>query len=189
MSRWFSSLRSPLWVSRIVFVVGLVSLLSAYLPSIAVRTRLIDQIVPDAFPAAATTGGAAIGVLLLVLSRGLRRGKARAWTVALLLTSLAAAIHLLRGLQAEQASLCLLLVALLLTSRTNFTARPDPRSLRRVLSILVAGPLIGTGLGWLWLAVDSDGQAPGTTGADRLAQAALGLLGIPGPVDFTSTRS
>ncbi|MFL6024937.1 MAG: phosphatidylglycerol lysyltransferase domain-containing protein, partial [Marmoricola sp.] len=49
--------------------------------------------------------------------------------------------------------------------------------------------LIGTGLGWLWLAVDSDGQAPGTTGADRLAQAALGLLGIPGPVDFTSTRS
>jgi lysyl-tRNA synthetase class 2 len=177
------------WVSRIVFVVGLVSLLSAYLPSIATRTRLIDQIVPDAFPAAATTGGAAIGVVLLVLSRGLRRGKARAWTVALLLTSVALGIHLLRDLQAEQAFLCLLLIILLVAARKNFTARPDPRSLRKVIGILVVGPLIGTALGWLWLAVDSDGQASGTTAGDRLAQALLGLLGIPGPVAFTSPRS
>lgn len=189
MTRWISSLRSPLWVSRIVFVVGLVSLLSAYLPAIAVRARLIDEIVPDAFPAAATTGGAAIGVVLLLLSRGLRRGKARAWSVALLLTVLATAIHLLRGLQAEQASLCLLLIGLLLASRMNFTARPDPRSLRSVLSVLVVGPLIGTALGWLWLAVDSNGQDAGTSAGDRLAQAALGLLGIPGPVHFTSGRS
>ena len=189
MSSWFTSLRSPLWVSRIVFVVGLVSLLSAYLPGIAARTRLIDEIVPDAFPAAATTGGAAIGVVLLILSRGLRRGKARAWLVALLLTSVAAAIHLLRDLQAEQAALCLLLVVLLVASRKNFTARPDPRSLRRVLSILVVGPLVGTGLGWLWLEVDGVGQVAGTSAGDRLAQAALGLLGIPGPVDFVSDRS
>ncbi|MCZ4500338.1 MAG: hypothetical protein JWQ74_2893 [Marmoricola sp.] len=189
MSSWFTSLRSPLWVSRIVFVVGLVSLLSAYLPGIAARTRMIDEIVPDAFPAAATTGGAAIGVVLLILSRGLRRGKARAWLVALLLTSVAAAIHLLRDLQIEQAILCLLLVGLLVVSRKNFTARPDPRSLRRVLGILVAGPLVGTALGWLWLEVYSVGQVAGTSAGDRLVQAALGLLGIPGPVDFTSTRS
>jgi lysyl-tRNA synthetase class 2 len=172
-----------------VFIVGMVSLLSAYLPGIAARTRLIEEIVPDAFPAAATTGGAAIGVVLLVLSRGLRRGKARAWTVALLLTALATAIHLLRGLQAEQAFLCLLLIVLLLASRKNFTARPDPRSLRQVAGILVVGPLIGTALGWLWLAVDGNGQAPGTSAGDRFAQAALGLLGIPGPVEFTSSRS
>jgi lysyl-tRNA synthetase class 2 len=189
VSSWFTSLRSPLWVSRIVFVVGLVSLLSAYLPTIAVRTRLIDEIVPAAFPAAATTGGAAIGVVLLLLARGLRRGKARAWIVALLLTTLAAAIHVLRDLQAEQAFLCLLLIGLLLASRKNFTARPEPRSLRRVLGILVVGPLIGTALGWLWLLVDGNGQVHGTTSGDRLAQAALGLLGIPGPVQFTSDRS
>ena len=90
MRTWLTALRSPLWVSRIVFVVGAVSLLSAYLPGIAARTRLVNQVVPDSFPAAATTGGAAIGVVLIVLSRGLRRSKARAWTVALLLTSLAA---------------------------------------------------------------------------------------------------
>ncbi|MCW2754166.1 MAG: hypothetical protein JWQ32_1577 [Marmoricola sp.] len=172
-----------------MFAVGLVSLLSAYLPDIAARTGVIEEIVPDAFPAAATTGGAAIGVVLLVLSRGLRRGKARAWTVALLLTSLALAIHLLRDLQAEQAFLCFLLIILLVASRKNFTARPDPRSLRQVLGILVLGPLIGTALGWIWLTVRDKGQVPGTSGGDRLAQAALGLLGIPGPVGFTSDRA
>jgi lysyl-tRNA synthetase class 2 len=186
---WFSALRSPLWVSRIVFVVGAVSLLSAYLPGIAARTRLVNEVVPDSFPAAATTGGAAIGVVLIVLSRGLRRGKARAWTVALLLTSLAAAIHLLRGLQVEQAALCLLLDVQLLAARRSFTARPDPLSLRRVVSVLVLGPPLAVALGWLWLTLDRDGQVPGTTAAQRLAHAALGLLGIPGPVDFTSAGS
>jgi lysyl-tRNA synthetase class 2 len=150
---------------------------------------LIHEIVPDAYPAAATTGGAAIGVVLLLLARGLRRGKARAWTVALLLTALATAIHLLRGLQVEQASLCVLLIVLLLASRKNFTARPDPRSIRLVGVILVLGPVIGTALGWLWLTVYQHGQSPGTTIGDRFGQAALGLIGIPGPIDFTSTRS
>ncbi|HEX2892959.1 MAG TPA: phosphatidylglycerol lysyltransferase domain-containing protein [Marmoricola sp.] len=189
MRTWLTALRSPLWVSRIVFVVGVVSLLSAYLPGIAARTRLVNEVVPDSFPAAATTGGAAIGVVLIVLSRGLRRSKARAWTVALLLTSLAAAIHLLRGLQVEQAVLCLLLDVQLLAARRNFRARPDPLSLRRVLTVVVAGPPLAVALGWLWLTLDHRGEVTGTTSSQRLAQAALGLLGIPGPVDFTSTRS
>jgi lysyl-tRNA synthetase class 2 len=189
VSTWFASLRTPLWVSRVVFVVGAVSLASAYLPEIQARTRLVNQLVPDSFPAAATTGGALIGVLLLVLSRGLRRGKARAWWIALLLTALATGIHLLRGLQAEQAFLCLLLIALLLASRRSFTARPDPRSLRRMLSVLAVAPPSAIAIGWTWLTIDRDGQAAGTSGWDRVGQAALGLLGVPGPVDFTSSRS
>ena len=50
------------------------------------------------------------------------------------------------------------------------------------------GPLVGTLLGWLWLAVHAKGQAAGTTTTERLAHAALGLVGVPGPVVFTSTR-
>jgi lysyl-tRNA synthetase class 2 len=189
VSTFFERLRSPLWVSRIVFVVGLISLLSAYLPSIAVRTRLVREIIPDSFPAAATTGGAAIGVLLLILSRGLRRGKFRAWVIALLLTVLATGIHLLRGLQAEQAFVCVLLIVLLLTARKNFNAKPDPLSLRRLAAVVTIAPPFAIALGWLWLTIDRDGEAAHTTGWDRLAQAALGLLGIPGPVSFTSDRS
>ncbi|GAA3684362.1 phosphatidylglycerol lysyltransferase domain-containing protein [Nocardioides ginsengisoli] len=189
MTSFLAGVRSPLWVSRIVLLVGAVSLLSAYLPAIAVRTRLVHEVVPPSFPAAATTGGAAIGVLLILLSRGLRRGKARAWTVALLLTCLAGAIHVLRGLQVEQAALCGLFVVQLVAARKSFTARPDPLSLRRMLSVVTVGPVLAVGLGWLWLSLSRDGQAVGTSSGDRLAQAVLGLVGVSGPVTFTDPHA
>ncbi|MDX6327230.1 MAG: lysyl-tRNA synthetase, class, partial [Nocardioidaceae bacterium] len=55
---------------------------------------------------------------------------------------------------------------------------------RRVLLVVVLGPLVATLLGWAWLLVDTDSQAPGTTTWDRITQAFLGLVGIPGPVRF-----
>jgi lysyl-tRNA synthetase class 2 len=189
VSNWLKALRTPVWVSRIVFLVGAIGLLSAYLPSIQGRTRLINEIIPESFPNAATTGGAAIGLLLIVLSRGLRRGKARAWWIALILTCVAAGIHLLRGLQAEQAFLCVLLIVLLLAARRNFTARPDPRSLRRVFAVLTIAPVFAVVIGWLWLTIDRHGEAAGSGSWDRLVQAVLGLVGIPGPISFTSDRS
>ena len=45
------------------------------LPGFRDRTQLINQLVPDVFPAAATTGAAALGLVLILLSRALRRGK------------------------------------------------------------------------------------------------------------------
>ena len=189
MTTLLTALRSPRWVSRIVLLVGAVSLLSAYLPGIGVRVRLVHEVVPPSFPAAATTGGAAIGVLLILLSRALRRGKARAWTLALLLTCLAGAIHLLRGLQIEQAVLCGLFVVQLVAARKGFTARPDPLSLRRMATVVTAGPLLATGLGWLWLTLSRDGQAAGTSAGDRLAHAVLGLVGVSGPVRFTDRHA
>ena len=73
---------------------------------------------------------------------------------------------------------------LLLASRDRFTARPDPRSLNRLVEVVLGGTVLATVLGWLWLAIDADGQAPGTTLWQRVDQAFLGLVGIPGPVRF-----
>jgi lysyl-tRNA synthetase class 2 len=67
-------------VARIVGLVGVVTVVSAVLPEFRSRTVLINQLVPDVFPAAATTGAAAVGLVLIVLSRALRRGKRRAWS-------------------------------------------------------------------------------------------------------------
>ncbi|MGZ4445035.1 MAG: phosphatidylglycerol lysyltransferase domain-containing protein, partial [Nocardioidaceae bacterium] len=73
-----------------------------------------------------------------------------------------------------------------LGSRKHFTAKPDPRSLSRLVAVLVLGPVVATVLGWMWLAIDADGQAPGTTFLDRVAQAFLGLVGISGPVTYVN---
>jgi lysyl-tRNA synthetase class 2 len=184
MGQLWQALRSPSWIGRIVGVVGAVTLASALLPAIRDRTELINELVPSVFPAAATTGAAAVGLVLIVLSRGLRRGKFRAWLLATVLTALTVLLHVVKGLDVEEATLSLALLVLLVAARREFTARPDPRSLRRLLAVLLVGPAVGTLLGWLWLNLDRDSQAAGTTEADRVLQAFLGLVGIPGPVLF-----
>ncbi len=187
------TLITPPWVARVVGLVGAVSLLSAVLPVFHDRARIVAGIVPPVFPAAATTGAAAVGVILMVLSRALRRGKFRAWLLATVLSALATVLHVVKGLDVEEAVLSGAVFVLLLASRKGFTARPDPRSVRRVVGVLTVGTALATTLGWIWLSIDRDGEAPGTTWLDRLAQAFLGLLGIPGPVEYVdrldATRS
>ena len=50
----------------IVGLVGAITVVSAVLPGIRDRTELINQLVPDVFPAAATTGAAALGLVLIL---------------------------------------------------------------------------------------------------------------------------
>jgi len=183
------TLRQPRWVSRVVWLIGAITLLSALLPSMRGRVDLVREMVPDVFPAAATTGAAAIGLLLILLARAVRRGKFRAWLVATVLSGLAVGAHLVKGLDVEEAALSLLVFGYLLATRSEFTARPDPRSTSRLVGVLTVGPLLAGLLGVLWLVIDADGQAPGTGLWARVAQALLGLVGIAGPVEFVSQSS
>ena len=177
-------LRTPTWLARLVLGVGAMTVLSALVPAMRDRSEVVNGLVPGVVPAAATTGTAAVGVILVLLAAAVRRGKYRAWLLATLLSGVAAVLHLLKGLDVEEAAVCLGLIVLLATSRARFTARPDPRSSTRLAMVLALGPLVATALGWCWLAMDVDGQAPGTTALDRLAQAFLGLVGVSGPVGF-----
>jgi lysyl-tRNA synthetase class 2 len=166
-------------------LVGVVTVASALMPAVHARLHLVYEMVPDVFPAAADTGAAAAGAILVVLGCALRRGKFRAWLLATVLSATAVVLHLLKGLDVEAAALCLLLTVLLLRARGEFTARTDMRSRSRLLAVLVVGPLVATGLGFGRLTLVDAGQADGTTAGQRLAEAFLGLVGIPGPVVFT----
>ena len=163
---------------------GLVTVGSALSPGFASRVHDVSTILPTGFPAAATTGAAATGALLVVLSRALRRGKFRAWLVATCLTAAAVVLHLVKGLDVEEASLAAATLVLLLASRRNFTARPDPRSLAHLAVAAVVAPLSAVLMGFLWLRVDPDSQVSGTTDGQRMMHSLLGLLGIQGPVRF-----
>jgi lysyl-tRNA synthetase, class II len=185
-SRWWWALSTPGWIARIVAGVGAMTILSALLPALHGRVSVVTDVLPDYFPAAATTGALAAGTILILLSRALRRGKFRAWLLATVLTALTVVLHLVKGLDVEEAVITASLLALLISARRRFTARPDPRSLSRVLAVLLVGPALSTGLGWLWLALDADGQVAGTTQGDRFRQAFVGLFGLAGPVTFTN---
>jgi lysyl-tRNA synthetase, class II len=184
MGSVWRAVRTPVWLARVVFLVGAVTATSALLPALRDRVAIVDQLVPTVFPAAAATGAAGVGVILIALSRGLRRGKRRAWALATVLAALTVVLHLVKGLDVEEASLSMALLVLLMTSGRHFDARPDPRSLGRSVAVLVGGTSAAWLLGCCWLSLDSDGQAPGTSVTDRLSQALLGLVGVPGPVRF-----
>lgn len=190
--RW-SRLTSPRTLARLVSLVGLVAVASALFPAVHDRARIVAGLVPPVFPAAATTGTLAAGVVLVLLGGGLRRGKFRAWLLAVVLSAFAVVSHLLKGLDVEEAVLTGVVLVLLLAARSRFTARPDPRSRRRLLAVVVLGVPLATLLGMVWISVDVDGLAPGTTLLDRFLQALLGLVGVPGPVDVVepdvATRS
>lgn len=182
-SLW-NSLRTPLWIGRIVAILGILTVVDAAIPATRHRLHDVREALPSAFPAAATTGALAMGVILFLLSRALRRGKFRAWVLASVLTAVTVALHLLKGSDLPEAIVTTFLLVLMLASRKNFTARPDPRSLGRLVEVAIAGPLIATFLGWLWLAIDARGEDPSTTTWDRVVHAFVGLVGIVGPVGF-----
>ena len=180
------AVRSPEWIARIVAAVGAMTILSALLPALRGRVHMVTDVLPGYVPAAATTGALAAGTILLLLSRGLRRSKFRAWLLATVLSAVTVVLHLVKGLDVEEAVVTTSMLALLVAARPSFTARPDPRSLSRVLAVLLAGPVVATALGWSWIAIDADGQAPGTTQLERVQTAFVGLFGFNGPVDFVS---
>ena len=181
-------LATPVWVARFVLLVGVVTVVSALIPAVRGRTELLAGLVPAVFPAAATTGAAAVGLVLITLSGGLRRGKFRAWLLATVLTAISVVLHLVKGLDVEEAVLAVALFVLLLVARPRFTARPDPRSLNRVAGVLVLGTLTATFLGWLWLLFVARGEPSRISPVLLLGESALGLVGIPGPVHFVNAE-
>ena len=181
---WVDKVRSPRVIARLVWLVGVVSLVSAAFPAISHRARILAEIVPPVFPAAATTGTLAAGVMLMLLANGLRRGKSRAWLLATILTAFATVAHLLKGRDVEEATLTAAVFALLVSARSRFRALPDPRSPRRMVGVVAFGLPLATLLGFLWISTDLDGLAPGSTPRSRLAEVVLGLVGLPGPLSF-----
>jgi lysyl-tRNA synthetase class 2 len=175
---------TPLLVARLVALLGVVSVVSALLPAWRDRLEVLARIVPPVAPAAATAGAAAVGVLLVVLARGLRRGGRRAWWATVWLVSAAVVLHLLKGLDVEEASLAAGVLVLLLVSRRRFVAAAPPRSGRTTLGVAVAAIAVASLLGTLLLTLSAGQQHASVTTPQRLAHAVLGLVGISGPVVF-----
>lgn len=184
--RWRAKLGNPAALARLVWLVGAVSFISAASPAIHARASMVAEFVPPVFPAAATTGTLAVGVVLMLLASGLRRGKYRAWLLATILTALATAAHLVKGLDVEEAVMTAIVCLLLMAARPRFRALPDPRSPRRILALIGLGIPVAGLLGFLWIITDPDDLAPGNTVLSKLSEAFVGLVGIQGPVLFAS---
>ncbi|HEU4347677.1 MAG TPA: phosphatidylglycerol lysyltransferase domain-containing protein [Actinoplanes sp.] len=171
-------------IARVVQLAGAFDVLTAIMPPRHGRVAALAEYVPMAGVVSARAGTAIAGMLLIYLGAGLRRGKRRAWQVAVALAALGVVLHLVKGLDVDAAAVSAGLLAMLVAVGRRFQAVADPGSRLRALAAFAGFAGAGFALGLLEIGVRID-RLVGAPGVGQWVQeAALGLVGVPGPVRF-----
>jgi lysyl-tRNA synthetase class 2 len=171
-------------VARLVQLAGLFDAVTAILPPREPRMAALAEFVPTAGILTARAATAVVGLLLIYLGAGLRRGKRRAWQVAVALAGAGTILHLAKGLDYDAAGVSAALLVLLVAVRGRFLAGADPRSRWRAFVALAGFAAAGFVLGFAEIAVRAN-RLVGAPGVARWAeQSALGLVGVTGPLRF-----
>ncbi len=181
---------------RLVGLADIVLGVTAPTNDLHARLQRLPVVVPGTVAALTRTADIIIGLMLLMLSHGLRRRKHRAWqeVMALLMISaligLAHATYLVRHHRdmAFGVGIGFVLLVLLIAAgayfRSEFYAVGDPRTRWRALTVLIwllAADLL-IGLGYLAAPADVPGRY---SFAARLETVVNGLVGVGGPVAFS----
>src|SRR4051812_29525483 len=140
-------------VARLVQIAGLFDTVTAVVPPRHGRLVALMEIVPAAGILSARTATALVGLLLVYVGAGLRRGKHRAWQVAVGLSAASVVLHLAKGLDYDAAGVAAALLITLLATRDRFTALADPRRPLRALAALAGFAAAGFVLGLVEIAV------------------------------------
>lgn len=182
----------PQAMALLVFGAGCVLLVSGATPAAGTRLVVLDRFLPLPVLELSHLAGSAVGVLLLILARGLLRRLDGAWHVTMWLLGAGIAASLLKGIDYEEA---LLLAAVLLPlwwSRGQFYRKAsllaEPLSPAWLANAVVAvAASIWVGLlayrhvpyaNELWWQFALDGHAPRMLRASLLAVLVLGAYGV-----------
>ncbi|WP_248840466.1 phosphatidylglycerol lysyltransferase domain-containing protein [Frankia sp. AgKG'84/4] len=178
----------PRLAALLTFVIGLLDVVSALTPEW--RTRLADLRV--LLPAAASRQAAAftvvVGMLLMLLAAGLRRRKRRAWRGVVVLLGVGVVLHVAKGLDYDEAAASAALLGALVLARGEFRAKGDPSTRWRALGVGLLLTAVSIANGFLLLHLREHRIAGPHSWSAQLEQIVLGLVGIPGPLHFTSDR-
>ena len=119
LGRW-TTIIGPRLLTISVFLAGVILLFSGATPSLEGRLAALRRVLPLPIIELSHLAGSVIGVLLLILSRGLQRRIETAYyvTVALLVGGIA--VSLLKGLDYEEAIILSIMLAVLIPARKQF---------------------------------------------------------------------
>jgi lysyl-tRNA synthetase class 2 len=177
----------PPVAALLTLVAGLVDIISAIDPEmhqlVSVRSML-----PGSVSRQAAAFAVVVGMLLVMLSRGLRRQKRRAWqgVVALLAASLG--LHLARGLEVVEAATSATLLAALIATRDQFRAKGDPTTRWRALGVGLVLAASSVVIGMLLLVLRPHLIVGSPSFTKMLSEVLNGLVGWNGPITFASDR-
>jgi lysyl-tRNA synthetase, class II len=175
--------RSARWVALIV---GLADIIEGVRPDIFYHYRLhrLTEVTD-----LTRTADILIGLLLVMLSHGLRRRKRRAWQAVVLALAGSLVLHVLVRRSPPHLTTMIVtavILAALLWFREEFYATGDPRTRWRALQALIGLAIADIAIGVSWLYV-TRGLAGSYSLGQRIASTVAALTGFSGPVQFTSS--
>ncbi|GAA0927915.1 phosphatidylglycerol lysyltransferase domain-containing protein [Kribbella koreensis] len=174
------------WIAGLVCMLGIISVLDAVSPPLRPRLKPLTAVLPVLVPQAASAA-VPLGVVLVMLSRGLARRKRRAWIGAL---TAASGLVVLNGLahSTGEAVAAVVVVVLLVFTHQAFTGRPDPGSRRKVMVTFLTSFVLATSVGAASLIGDPD-AVDHLSAPQLLREVWLGFIGISGPARFESDQT
>ncbi|WP_238434819.1 MULTISPECIES: phosphatidylglycerol lysyltransferase domain-containing protein [unclassified Frankia] len=184
-----SAWRLP-WVPRVValltLAIGVIDIVFAVTPEWRSQLADLREVLPGSVSRQAAAFTVLVGMLLVLLARGLRRRKQRAWRAVAILLAASVVLHLVDGLDYEEAAGSAALFGVLLVTRREFQAKGDPTTRWRALGVGVTLTVISVGIGLLLLHARSNHIAGPHPLSAEFEQILWGLVGIPGPLRYTS---
>lgn len=169
--------------ASVIAIAGALDLASAFYPPYATRLEAITRLVPLAVPRAATALVALAGLALLLVARGVRRGHRAAFLVSLALLEGSALLHMVKGVDLEEAVVAIAAATYLAINRKAFRAGVDRPSIRRGFATLLTGLAVATTLSTVMLELFS-----GLRGSRRLPIGTAFIATVERLVGISSTR-
>ena len=134
----------------VAIISGIVLLVSGTLPAEVPRLNALRQVAPLAVIETSHMFGSAIGVILVVLARGLAHRQRRSWTLALAALALGMAASLLKGIDWEEVLILGAAAGMLIAFRDAFYRRSEAPMLLSPQWLLGVALLLGASV-WLGL--------------------------------------
>src|SRR5215831_4392504 len=175
----------PITTGWLCLLIGLADVVSAVIPRLQLMHRLhrITPFVPGVLTNVTFTADVLIGLLLLMLSHGLRRRKRRAWQATCLLLGFSILIHLVHAPYLAPGVVSAILLAGLLFYRDEFYAVGDPRTRRLAVRVFVCLLIADVAIGLTYMLLVHN-LAHNYSVWQRIVHTTYGLVGVTGPVQF-----
>ena len=188
----------PLIAGLLVFLLGVRNIAMVVRPHLWERVKVIDHILPGTVDTAFVHGVAAgalvvTGALLILLSHALRRRKRRAWQAVVVILTLSLFLHFLHRPEISDLAAWLpvdgVMLAALVFYRKEFFARGDPTTRWRALVAFVGLGVSSFVVGCLLIELRPH-QVDNDMSLVQVAKhVAYGLVGVTGPLQFSSDRT
>jgi lysyl-tRNA synthetase, class II len=175
----------PITTGWLCLLIGLADIIGVAIPSLHLHHRLhrLAIFVPGTMTNVTNTATVIIGLLLLLLSHGLRRRKRRAWQAVTLLLAFSVVIHIVHAPYRVQGAAAAVVLAVLLFFRDEFYAVGDPRTRWRAGGVFVVLVVADVAIGLTYILLARHLTLDYSLW-QRAVHVVYGLVGVSGPVQF-----